>query len=245
MSKFEKGQLEVCESERRKMNAVIYARFSPRRNSETCESIETQIELCKFWCEKQGHSVVGEHSDHALSGSEEDRPGLWDAIESLKRNMVLVVYRLDRLARSVYLSYIIEQAVHKRGAKIVSTSGEGTWQDTPEDELVRRILQALNEYERKVIAARTKASMLRHQANGRRMSDKTPFGMIRDPDDHLRMVECPEEQEIISKILQWHEAGQSFRAIARTLEDSGILCRDHAGWHHSLIQNILKRQGAL
>ena len=140
------------------MKAIIYARFSPRRNAEQCESIETQLDLCRDYCRKQGHEIIVEYDDRALSGSEEDRPGLWNAIEALKRDYVLVVYRLDRLARSMYLSYLIEQAVKKRGAKIVSICGEGTWQDNPEDELVRRILQALAEYERKVIAARTKAA---------------------------------------------------------------------------------------
>lgn len=125
------------------MKAIIYTRFSPRRNAEQCESIEMQLDLCREYCLKHGIKIVGEYNDRALSGSEEDRPGLWNAVEALKRDYTLIVYRLDRLARSVYLSYIIEQAVKKYGAKIVSICGEGTWQDQPEDELVRRILQAL------------------------------------------------------------------------------------------------------
>jgi hypothetical protein len=47
------------------------------------------------------------------------------------------------------------------GRRIVSVVGEVTWSNTPEDELVRRILQALAEYQKKA-PARTKAAMLRH-----------------------------------------------------------------------------------
>jgi site-specific DNA recombinase len=227
------------------MKAIIYARFSPRRNAEQCESIEMQLDLCREYCLKHGIEIVGEYNDRALSGSEEDRPGLWNAVEALKRDYVLVVYRLDRLARSVYLSYIIEQAVKKHGAKIVSICGEGTWQDQPEDELVRRILQALAEYERKVIAARTKAAMLRHQANGRRMSDRTPFGWLRDPDNHSRLIEDSQEQEIISTIVHLRETGNSYRQICRELEQQGLLCRGRQKWFHQTIKTILKRASNL
>ncbi|OHB56119.1 MAG: hypothetical protein A2Y07_01210 [Planctomycetes bacterium GWF2_50_10] len=222
------------------MKAVIYARFSPRRNHEQCESIETQLELCRAYCTRQGYEIIGEFDDKVLSGDEEDRPGLWNAIEALARDCVLVVYRLDRLARSVYLSYIIEEAVKKHGAKIISISGEGTWQDSPEDELVRRILQALAEYERKVIAARTKAAMLRHQAAGRRMSDKTPYGCVRDPDNHKRLVADPTEQANIHYIIELKNKGYGYCRICRQLKSDGIPCRNRK-WHHGTIKRILER----
>jgi DNA invertase Pin-like site-specific DNA recombinase len=220
---------------------ILYARFSPRRNAEQCESIDMQFEMCRDYCRKQGYEIASEYSDHALSGSEEDRPGLWNAIEALKRGYLLIVYRLDRLARSVYLSYIIEQAVQKRNAKIVSISGEGTWQDGPEDELVRRILQALAEYERKVIAARTKAAMLRHQANGRRMSGEPPFGFAVDPDNPACLIENVTEQETIQRIVTLKQCGMPLRAICRQLQEEGAKCRNGGKWHHTTVKSIIRR----
>jgi len=223
------------------MKIIIYARFSPRRNHEQCESIETQLELCREYCKRSGHEIVGEFEDRVLSGGEEDRPGLWNAVEALSRGYILIVYRLDRLARSVYLSYLIEQAVKKHGAKIISISGEGTWQDSPEDELVRHILQALAEYERKVTAARTKVSMLRHQAAGRRMSDRTPYGWLRNPDNHTRLVADTAEQANIEYILSLHTKGYGLRQICRKLQTEQILCRNNK-WHHGTIKRIIQRQ---
>lgn len=223
------------------MPAVIYARFSPRRNADKCESIETQLELCREYCEKNGIKIAAEFEDRALSGSEEDRPGLWNAVEALKRGYTLVVYRLDRLARSVYLSDIIERAVTKRRATIVSISGEGTWQHTDEDWLVRKILQTLAEYERKVIAARTKAAMLRHQRNGRRMSDREPFGFLRDPNNRALLIKEPNEQRQLRLIMRWHAEGHGSREIARRLEGQRELCRGRAVWYHSTIGKIIRR----
>jgi len=182
--------------------AVIYARFSPRRHDEESESIETQIELCREYCAKRGYTIVGELEDRAMSGGDAERPGLWAAIESLSRGMTLVVYKLDRLARDVYLSHIIERKVLKRKAFIESSCGEGTWDDTPESRLVRQVLASLAEYERIVSNARTKASMLRHQRNGRRMSDRVPFGWSRDPGDDKRIVKNEHEQAAIKQICE-------------------------------------------
>jgi site-specific DNA recombinase len=134
---------------------------------------------------------------------------------------VLVVYRLDRLARSVYLSDIIERAVHAKNATFISTAGEGTWSDSDEDFLIRKILQALAEYERKVTAARTKAAMLRHQANGRLMGSIPPYGFMIDPKDSKRIVKNPRERIIINQIKRYHNKGLSLRKIAAKLTERG------------------------
>ena len=196
---------------------IIYARFSPRRNADESESIEAQFDFCRKWCEENNVKIVGEFADRALSGADEDRPQLWAAIAALERGYVLVVYRLDRLARSVYLSDIIERSVHKRKASFLSVSGEGTWSDSDEDWLIRKILQTLAEYERKVIGARTKAAMLRHQAGGKLMGSIPPFGFMIDPEDSRRIVKNPYERVIINQIKRLDKKGLSLRQIAAEL----------------------------
>jgi len=200
-----------------KRKAIIYSRFSPRRNADESESIEAQLDFCRKWCKENNVKIVDEFADRALSGGDEDRPELWAAIAALERGYVLVVYRLDRLARSVYLSDIIERSINKKKASFLSISGEGTWSDTDEDWLIRKILQTLAEYERKVIAARTKAAMLRHQANGRLMGSIPPYGFMLDPKDGRRIVKNPYERLIINAIKRLHEKGLSLRQIAAKL----------------------------
>lgn len=222
--------------------AILYARFSPRRNAEESESIETQLELCRAYCAHQKIEIAGEYFDRALSGASADRPGLWCAVGILRRGDTLVVYRLDRLARSVFLSHIIQRAVEKAGARIASASGEGTWSDTPEDALIRNILIALAEYERKVIATRTQVAMLRHQAKGRKMSHVCPYGWQDDPDRPGYMVGNDEERGVIRLIIEQHEAGRSPAAIGAWLVAQGITCRGRIVWHRRSISRILKRE---
>ena len=203
----------------KKRIGIIYARFSPRRNEDECESIEAQFDFCRKWCKENNVEVVGEFADRALSGADEERPELWAAIEALERGYVLVVYRLDRLARSVYLSDIIERSVNRKKASFLSISGEGTWSDSDEDWLIRKILQTLAEYERKVIGARTKAAMLRHQANGRLMGSIPRYGFMLDRADKRRILKSPYEQVVINQIKRLHKKGLSLRQIASELAD--------------------------
>jgi len=237
-----------------KTKAVLYARFSPRKNSDKCESVEAQFDFCRRYCDKNNIDIEKEFSDRALSGDEIDRPGLWQAIDALKKGYLLVVYKLDRLARSVYLSSIIERSVLNKRATILSISGEGTWKDTPEDCFMRQILQASHELERKVISARTKAAVLRYQAQGRRMSHLLPYGYKLDPKDSKRMVVEPKEQATILEICRLSREGLSYRKIAEALNKSKdfkprkrkkmfrgkpVLVNGH--WHHYLVGLILKR----
>lgn len=223
------------------MKAVIYARFSPRRNGDACESNETQIELCQAYCNREKYPTGPVFQDRALSGGNEDRPGLWDAVDALGRGDVLVVYKLDRLVRDVYLSCQIERAVQKKGARILSATGEGTWNDSPEDEMIRGIVRVVDQYDRKVKAARTKAAMLRHQRKGRRMSHKLPYGCRSDPNDPARMLKHDGEQAVIQQMVALRRTGAGPRTIASVLAREGIRARNGKKFAHTTIIKILAR----
>ncbi len=225
--------------------AVIYARYSPRRNEEKCESNDMQIETCQAYCERQGYAVRAVFEDKALSGDIEDRDGLWDAMDALKRGDVLVVWKLDRLAREVYLSCKIERDVAKRGASIISTTGEGTWGDSPADELTRGIVNLFAQFEKRVTAARTKAAMLRHQRKGRRMSHRIPYGWAPDPDDPARMLKDDEEQAVIGRIVELAGRKYNPRHISRVLESEGVMGRSGRVFSHNTIVAVLRRNKVL
>ena len=227
------------------VKAVLYARFSPRRNSDECQSNEKQLLNCREYCEGRGYQVLGEYEDVALSGDDEDRRGLWDAVEALPRGGVLVVYRQDRLARSVYLEEYIRRCVAKNGGTIEVVSGtrNGT---SPEEVFIRQVMSAYAEMEKRIIAARTKAAMVRHQKNGRLMSKIPPFGTRQGVD---RVVDGRVEKTIvvdrvevatISAIKRLRELGASYRGIATQLSATGVLCRG-LPWNHQTVRRICQR----
>jgi Resolvase, N terminal domain len=72
-------------------------------------------------------------TDAALSGSLsiDERPGLADAPNSLRRGDVLIVAKPYRIARDSFLSVLIEREATKKGARSVSAAGQGAETDDP------------------------------------------------------------------------------------------------------------------
>ena len=101
------------------------------------------------------------------SGAQTERKGLHDALQYLREGDVLVVWRLDRLGRS--LKHLIESitALEERGIGFKSLS-ESIDTTTSGGKLVFHVFGALAEFERDLIRERTKAGLAAARARGRR-----------------------------------------------------------------------------
>jgi len=101
-----------------------------------------------------------------ISGVRSDRAQLAKAIDALAEGDVLVVTRLDRLARSTRDLLNVLAAVVERGAGFKSLSD--TWADTttPHGRLMLAVLGGLAEFERELIKARTGEGRARAKARG-------------------------------------------------------------------------------
>lgn len=99
------------------------------------------------------------------SGGKRDREGLAELLEAIGEGDVLVVWRLDRLARS--LAHLIEivELLQKRGAGLISLN-ESIDTTTAGGRLIFHIFGALAEFERSLISDRTKAGMAAARARG-------------------------------------------------------------------------------
>ena len=145
--------------------ALIYARFSPRPNSDECQSNEKQIDRCLAYCKRHYLEVCGTYGDVAVSGKVLNRPELSLALSRLQPGMVLVVDACDRLARDMLVNLTIRHQVDRAGATIEFADGSPNV-DTPEGRLFSHILGAFAAYERDRIAARTSVGLKKKQAAG-------------------------------------------------------------------------------
>ena len=127
--------------------AILYARFSPRKNADECDSVDRQLTALHEYCDEKGIEVMAEFSDEALSGADYDRPGLWDAVAALKRGWILLCRDYQRLARDTTLAMVIEQKIKARGCSLMSMEN-GDLVDRheyPSMKLMRTIIQAFAE----------------------------------------------------------------------------------------------------
>jgi DNA invertase Pin-like site-specific DNA recombinase len=101
------------------------------------------------------------------SGGSADRAGLLDALAHLRTDDTLVVWRLDRLGRS--LKHLIETvtSLHGRGIGFRSLT-EGIETETSGGRLVFHLFACLAEFEREVIRERTQAGLAAARSRGRR-----------------------------------------------------------------------------
>jgi len=238
----------------RATQAVIYARFSPRRRANESESCETQIDYATNYCVFHKLEVISIHRDDGLSGANsQNRPGLQEALlVAVKKKAVLVVYSLSRLARNTRETIEIADRLRKAKANLCSVT-EKIDTSTAMGSAFFQIIAVLAELERKQIGERTSDAMRYHQANGRRMSARLPYGWKDDPNNPARMIPCPSELEIIEKVRALREKGLSYRKIAEELTASDYEPRPikkkfkegyvevKGQWHFGTIRNILLR----
>lgn len=103
------------------------------------------------------------------SGRFDDRPGLNSCLKALQPGNTLVVWKLDRLGRSLrHLVNIVEQ-LRERGVGFKILTGQGMQMDTttPQGKLLFGMFATLAEFERELIAERTKAGLAAARARGR------------------------------------------------------------------------------
>lgn len=138
----------------RTMKRIGYARVST-----SDQNIEMQLQaLAAAGCDAI-------FTDQGLSGSLRSRPGLEQSISQLSAGDTLVIWRLDRLGRS--LSNLIEVVAHLGRNNIglysiteaINTASAGGI-------LIFHIMGALAEFERALISERTKAGMSAARARG-------------------------------------------------------------------------------
>jgi DNA invertase Pin-like site-specific DNA recombinase len=101
------------------------------------------------------------------SGARADRPGLQKALDYARDGDVLIVWKLDRLGRS--LPHLIEtvSALEKRGVGFRSLT-EAIDTTTPGGRLVFHLFGALGQFERDLIRERTRAGLAAAGARGRK-----------------------------------------------------------------------------
>jgi DNA invertase Pin-like site-specific DNA recombinase len=179
------------------MTIYGYGRVSTRDQDLAAQDAELRAAGCaKVFKEK-------------ASGVKTDRPELAKAIRRLEQDDVLVVTRLDRLARSTRDLLNVIAAIAERGAGFKSL--KDAWADTttPHGRLMLTVLGGLAEFERELIRARTGEGRKRAQDRG------VKFGRPRKMTPHQR-------QEAIARLM----AGESQADVARTYNvDTATICR--------------------
>ena len=104
------------------------------------------------------------------SGVRDDRPGLDSCLRALRKDDVLVVWKLDRLGRNLahLVNTVQDLAAHGVGLRVLAGQGAQVDTTTAGGRLVFGIFAALAEFERELIRERTVAGLEAARARGRK-----------------------------------------------------------------------------
>lgn len=222
---------------------VAYIRVSTEEQADSGLGLEAQRAAIRAAAERMGLEIIEWFADEGISGGKiEERLGLLDAIEAVKRGHVLIVSRRDRLARDSMLACWIEKEVAKRQGRIVSVAGEGTDNDDPTSVLMRRIIDAFAEYERLMIGVRTKAALRVKVRRGERVGRYAHYGYRLD--ETGAQVEDAHEKAGILLMLELRASGASLDEISKALEQRGFLGRNGNRLSTGTIFKVIRREAA-
>ncbi len=134
---------------------IGYARVSTQD-----QNLELQSDaLTKVGCQKVFEDKV--------SGTRADRPGLAKALEILREGDTLVVWKLDRLGRSVKQLVDLVEELHKQGVQFKSLT-DAIDTGTPSGRFFFHVMASLSKMERELIVERTRAGLEMARRLGRK-----------------------------------------------------------------------------
>ena len=131
--------------------------------------------------------------DDTASGAKVDRKGLQDALEHLRAGDVLVVWRLDRLGRTLKQLIELINDLNDKGIGFKSLQ-ENIDTTTSGGKLIFHIFGALAEFEREVIKERTNAGLQAARARGR-LGGRPKSKSLNDPKKLARLYSLYDSKE--------------------------------------------------
>ena len=123
--------------------------------------------------------------EERASGAQRDRPKLREALEYMREGDVLVVWRLDRLARSMRQLITTVEDLGERGIEFQSVT-ESIDTTTPGGKLVFHVFGAVAEFERSILQERTRAGL--EAARQRNRVGGRPPALTEDQLEHARAL---------------------------------------------------------
>lgn len=221
------------------MNAVIYARFSSDRQRE--ESIEGQVRECKAYAEKNGLTVIDTYIDRAKSASKdtEKREDFLRMIRDSSRRLfdTVLVWKLDRFARSRFDSAHYKNILKKNGVKVVSATehiAEG-----PEGIILESMLEGMAEYYSAELAEKIRRGQTENALKCNRNGGTPPFGYVLE-DHRLRLD--PAAAPVVLEIFKRYAEGDTIKNILTDLNQRGIKTRKGQAFKYSSFSTLLKNR---
>jgi DNA invertase Pin-like site-specific DNA recombinase len=213
--------------------AFAYVRVSGRGQLEG-DGFTRQREAIELYAKANDITIVQTFEEEGVSGKTdlENRPALTDLIASLNvaGTRLVLVERLDRLARFLTVQESILQDLKRKQFDLVSVTEPDLCSDDPTRTLMRQVLGAFSEYERSMIVLKLRGARQRMKKKSGRCEGRKPYGRTLA------------ERETIQRMKALRGGRYSYEQIAAALDGEGLPPRSGDKWNAIVVNRILRVQ---
>lgn len=221
-----------------------YIRVSTLGQAENGSGLADQEETIREFCATNGFELVGVYEDAGVSGANgiEGREALPQLLADLEAGEFegVVIVRLDRLARDLMLQENILADVRKREGELLSIAEPDLCEDDPSRTLIRQIMGAISEYEKKLIVARLAGGRRRKVKQGGYPGGWVPLGyVVQGEGREAQVVLEPEGAAVVRRVFREYTGGASMREIAEGLQADGVPTKRGGTWAQATVGAII------
>ena len=147
-------------------SVALYARVSTNQQDP-----DVQLRELRSLATARGWTIAKEYVDTGISGASTSRPEMSRMLVDAHRGRFagILVWRLDRLGRSLRHLVTVVEDLLARGIEVISATEPHMDSTTPTGRLLRNIFASVAEYEREMIRERVVAGLRKAKASGKRI----------------------------------------------------------------------------
>lgn len=238
-----------------KNRIAIYSRKS--KFTGKGDSVENQVNLCKKYIENELNKDDIIYStedillfeDEGFSGGNTNRPMFKKMMQEVtKRNIqIVLVYRLDRISRSIADFFQLLEQLEKYNVKFISVTEK--FGSSPMATAMMGVTSVFSQFEREVIAERIRDNMLELSKTGRWLGGNTPLGFQSQESSHTdhmgkirksyKLITVNHEIATVKLIYDKFLELNSLTQLETYLINSNIKTRNNKNYSRFAIRNIL------
>jgi DNA invertase Pin-like site-specific DNA recombinase len=225
-----------------KRRCAIYTRKSTTHGlDQEFSSLDAQWEACAGYVRGQpGCELVAQrYDDGGFSGASLERPAFQRLMADVEAGKVdvVVVYKIDRLSRSLLDFASLMERFRKAGAYFVSVTQPFLSADSDAmAQLLLNVLMAFAQFERQMIAERIRDKVVASRRKGLWTGGNVPFGYRVEG---RKLLPEPTEAQVVQQLLEAYERDGSDCALARELAARKITTRKGQPWTPQAVARVL------
>src|SRR4051794_32966415 len=215
--------------ERKALRCAIYTRVSTDQGLEQeFNSLDNQRESAEAYVKSQAHEgwrcLPALYDDGGFSGGSLERPALQRLLSDIgaRRVDVVVVYKVDRLTRSLADFAKLVELFDQHGVSFVSVTQAFNTTNSM-GRLTLNVLLSFAQFEREVTAERIRDKIAASKRKGMRMGGPVPLGY---DVENKKLVMNPEEAERVRLIFRRSLELGCLTKLLRDLEERGIVTKN-------------------